>query len=116
MESKGEGAGEGEDEIGEPKEFYTYLNLKEKAATGAERLAQTGVTLNYADDKAKIAKVAFFSEEEQKRLLVRNEIIEVNIPQPQPDRRLMFIPALLLLGVVIVLQRSRSRKEVALKA
>ncbi len=97
----------GEDDIGEPIEFYTFLPLKQPVASGRERLAQTGLTLRYEQERAFIDNIAFFSIASDEGLLVNNEIIEVNLPQEQPDRRFMFIPAFLLLLLVVFVQRRR---------
>jgi len=96
----------GVDDIGQPKEFSTILDVPD-GATGAERLEQTGLELLVQDEAVTIDNVAFDSPAQAAGLEWDQKIEAVRAPTGQPPKELMFIPALLLLGGVVALQRMR---------
>ncbi|MCP5364331.1 MAG: TRAP transporter permease [Hyphomicrobiales bacterium] len=99
----------GVDEVGQPKEFSTILDVPD-GSTGADRLEKTGLVLLTQGNTVTIDNVAFDSPAQAAGLEWDQKIEAVRSPTGQPPKELMFIPALLLLGVVIVLQRMRQPK------
>lgn len=75
--------------------------------TGAERLKATGVTLRQEDGKVLVDDIRFGSVANRLGLDLDWEIQEVLQPAERPAKHWMFIPALLLLGLVVALQRRR---------
>ncbi|MCI5049458.1 MAG: TRAP transporter permease [Rickettsiales bacterium] len=100
----------GEDEIGEPREVYIQLPVK-AGPTGQERLEAAGLILRTEEEKVLVDDLVFASDAENAGLFFDDEIVELHLPNEQPDNRLVYIPALLLLAIIIFLQRSRARKE-----
>ncbi|MGF1551753.1 MAG: TRAP transporter permease [Paracoccaceae bacterium] len=96
----------GTNQIGEPITFTTLLPIPEGEG-GAARLEAAGLTLVERDGKVIIDNVAFGSPAEDTQLDWDQEILSVLQPQPQPSKYWMFIPALLILALVVALQRLR---------
>ncbi|MBK8908698.1 MAG: TRAP transporter permease, partial [Rhodospirillales bacterium] len=102
----------GFDLIGEPREFVTLVPVPE-GGTGEERLAALGVELIEDDGKVMIDAVEFGSPAEEAKLDFDQEILEVRAPAYQPPKELIFIPALVVLAVVYLMQRARRRPDEA---
>ena len=100
----------GEDEIGNPREFVTLLTLGEGDST-RERFVDAGVELLEDNGKALVDMVGFDSAAERAGLMFDQVIRQVEVPQPQPPKELIFIPALLLLVPLVLVQRRRARGE-----
>jgi TRAP transporter 4TM/12TM fusion protein len=97
----------GTDSVGNKREWMVLLRVGDEP-TGEERLKGLGLTLKQDGDKVIIDDVAFDSKAQKAGLDWDQEIIEVLQPNEQPSKYWMYIPALLLLGIVIFLQRRRA--------
>jgi hypothetical protein len=100
----------GTDEVGDKREWVVLLDLPE-GATGDERLSAAGLTLADRDGKTIIDDVAFDSPAQKVGLDWDQEIIRVLVPANQPSKYFIYIPALLLLGLVYWAQRGRAEKK-----
>ncbi|HSS64686.1 MAG TPA: DUF3394 domain-containing protein, partial [Gammaproteobacteria bacterium] len=96
----------GEDAVGNPREFVALLSLGE-GASGKERLASAGVELAEIDGKIVVDNVAFGSQAEKAGLAFDQVILTVRIPSNQPAKEWMWIPALLVLGLIAFMQTRR---------
>jgi TRAP transporter 4TM/12TM fusion protein len=79
-------------------------------ASGAERLAQAGIEVRIDGDKVIIDNLVFGSAAEKAGLDFDWEIKGVQMEAERPSKEWMFIPALVLLGLVGFLQRARREK------
>ncbi len=102
----------GEDWLGMPVEQVTILSVPE-GATGSERLENTGLTLTEEDGEVIIDRVAFGSPAQQAGIEFDQKIVAVRLAAEQPPKELMFIPALILLAGVWLLQWSRRQRAAA---
>ena len=82
-----------------------------EGATGEERLESSGVELLFEDDKVIIDGVGFDSPAEAAGLDFDQVIQGVSVPKSSLPKELMYIPALLLLGLIWKLQSGRRPKE-----
>jgi TRAP transporter, 4TM/12TM fusion protein len=104
----------GVDQIGEPKEFVTTLTVPD-GQTPEERLEKAGLELLEQGDDVIIDNVAFDSPAQAAGLDFDQKILKLRAPTDQPPKELMFIPGLLLLGAVVMLQRARRKPEPTLQ-
>jgi len=74
-----------------------------------ERLRRIGLTMMSVGEEVQIAAVAFGSQAERLGLEQGFRIAAIEIPADRPVKEWMFIPALLLLGIVMAVQRRRMR-------
>jgi TRAP-type uncharacterized transport system fused permease subunit len=81
-------------------------------APGAERLANAGLELREEEGRVLIDMIGFGSAAEKAGLDFDFEITSVLQPNDRPPKELMWIPALLLLGGIVWLQRRRSTVEI----
>jgi len=107
----------GLNDLGDPIEFVALLTIPE-GATGDERLENAGLVFRQDGDKLIIDDVSFGSPAATAGLDWDQEVLRVLRPLGQPTKYLMFIPALLLLALIVFLQRGRpdhrpSRKPAA---
>ncbi|HUF56946.1 MAG TPA: TRAP transporter permease [Thermohalobaculum sp.] len=93
--------------VGEPVEFTALLPIVADG-TGEERIAAAGLELVEDDGRVIIDNVAFDSPAEAAGLDWDQEILVVLEPVPQPSKYWMFIPALVLLALIVWLQRRRA--------
>ncbi|MCL5777243.1 TRAP transporter permease [Limibaculum sp. FT325] len=105
----------GVNDLGDPIEFVALVPIGNEA-TGEERLAAAGITVAERDGKMFLDDVAFGSPAADAGLDWDQEVLRVLRPADQPSKYLMFIPALLLLGGVVMLQRRRAANGVATRA
>ncbi len=97
----------GYDEIGDEKQTYVKMIVPE-GDTAEERLAAFGVVLLEQEDRAVVDQVIFASPaDKQGGIYFDDEVSLVRKPVASPDRRLLYIPALLMIGLVLVCQRKR---------
>ena len=73
----------------------------------AERLATSGLTLNQAGDEIMIQSVRFGSEARKYGLQPGDKISAVVVPADRPTAYWFAIPALVVLGLILVAQRRR---------
>tara|TARA_R110002049_G_scaffold117332_2_gene270488 strand:+ start:66601 stop:69354 length:2754 start_codon:yes stop_codon:yes gene_type:complete len=99
----------GVNDLGDPIEFVALVPIGE-GATGAEKLEAAGLTFRQDGDKMIIDDVAYSSAAQSAGLDWDQEVLRVLKPVPQPSKYWMFIPALLLLALVIFLQRGRNAR------
>ncbi len=76
-------------------------------STAAERLLGAGVTIGTLGDKVTVRAVRFGSEAAKYGLAAGDEITAVLVPADRPARYWFAVPALLLLGGIVALQRRR---------
>ncbi|MCH8551148.1 MAG: TRAP transporter permease [Natronospirillum sp.] len=99
---------------GDDVETYKLFPLGERAETGEERLANQGLTSVSADgSRLAINAVQFGSVARGEGLDFGWRINYVELEAERPPQELMWIPALLLLGLVALLQIGRRRKQLA---
>ncbi|MFS4437631.1 TRAP transporter permease [Paracoccaceae bacterium GXU_MW_L88] len=97
----------GIDQYGEPLEFVALVEMSD-AASGDQRIADAGITLVERDGATIIDDVAFDSAAAEAGLDWDQEVLSVQRPVPQPSKYLLYIPAFLLLALVIWAQRRRN--------
>jgi len=98
----------GENEFGDPVEFFVMLPL-EAGANGEERLEKAGLMTREEDGRVWVDDLGFNSVAESAGLDFDQQIIGVEVEQVQPSKRLVYIPALVLLIMVVAMQRTRRR-------
>jgi len=103
---------EGVDSVGAPRSFVALLPLGE-GDTGEERLSAAGLEVLVDGDKVLVDNAAFDSPAEAAGLEFDQEIVTVKEPVDQLPKELMYIPALLLLGLIIMMQRGRRSGRLA---
>ena len=93
---------------GEFERKTVLLPMGEKES-GPQRLEHAGIILSFneEEDKVVIDRMIFGSSAERLGLDFDWEIESVQIDSDRPPKHLMFIPALLLLGLLYLLQRRR---------
>ena len=99
----------GVDGVGDPIEFVALVPIVTDG-TGEERLEAAGLTFRQDGDAMIIDDVAFGSPAAEAGLDWDQEVLRVLKPVPQPSKYWMFIPALLLLAGIVVLQRGRNAR------
>lgn len=97
----------GVDSLGDPVTFVAPLTVGE-GETGADRLLASGLELIISEDRVVIDNVGFGSAAAEAGLDWDQVINEVLVPADQPSKYLMFLPALLLLAGLVMLQRRRA--------
>jgi len=81
------------------------------AGTAPERLKRIGLQLMPLGDTMQVAVVQFGSAAEKLGIEQGFDITQVEVPADRPDKEWMFVPALGLLGLIVMLQRGRQRRE-----
>ncbi len=99
----------GEDALGDPKAYQMYLNVPE-GDTAQARYDALGLTVMEEDGNTIVENIAFGSVMAESDLDFYHEIEEVMVPNEQPIKYIVYIPALALLGIIVMMQRSRQRK------
>ncbi|TCD16683.1 TRAP transporter permease [Oricola cellulosilytica] len=97
----------GLDDVGEMREWVVLLALPD-GSSGEERIEGAGLTLMERDGKTIIDDVGFGSPAQEVGLDWDQEIVRVLKPAEQPSKYLIYLPALLLLALVVWLQRRRA--------
>ena len=100
----------GVNDLGDPLVFTALLPLPD-GDDGAARLEEAGIVLRTEDDKVFIDDVVFDSPAAKAGLDWDQEVLIVREPVSQPSRYLMYIPALALLGLIVLAQRRRQPAE-----
>jgi TRAP transporter 4TM/12TM fusion protein len=75
-----------------------------------ERLRRIGLTVVPLGSDIQVGQVEFGSQAEKLGLEPGFKVVSIELPADRPDKEWMFIPALLLLGAVIALQRVPARR------
>ena len=97
----------GKDEVGNERSWVVILKVGAEK-TGAEKVKGMGLALRTDDGKVFIDEVAFNSAAKTAGLDWDQEIAVVQQPIDTPTKYLVYIPALLLLGLLVLLQRRRT--------
>ncbi len=97
---------EGEDDVGDPVTLTMIINVGDEP-TGEERLETFGLEILVEDGKVLVDNAAFDSKAQAAGFDFDQEIAQLMVPAPQPAKELMYIPALALLGFIVLLQRRR---------
>ena len=103
---------EGLDDVGDKMTFTAVMPVGSEA-TGEERLEAFGLQLLVDGNDVLIDNAVFDSAAQQAGLDFDQKILSVLVPADQPTKFLMFIPALVLLALVILLQRRRNARASA---
>ncbi len=99
---------EGEDDVGDPMTFTAILPVGD-GASGKEKLEAIGLELLIEGEEVIIDNAAFDSASQKAGLDFDQKIKEVLVPANQPAKEWLYIPALVILGLLILLQRRRNR-------
>ncbi|MBB3141791.1 TRAP transporter permease [Halomonas organivorans] len=99
----------GLDAYGDPMTTYMTLPVPE-GETGEDRLANLGLMLRFEDDKAMVDMVTYGSEAAKLGFDFDQEIIKVQAPVDRWTKEWMWIPAFLVFGLVVMLQRRRRQR------
>ena len=99
---------EGETIEGDPVSRGVLLPLGD-AAPARERLARTGLRVLPQGDALQVLSVGFGSRAAKLGIESGFRITSVEVESARPAKEWMFVPALLLLGLVVALQRRRRR-------
>ena len=78
---------------------------------GIDRIRSTGLELREEDGKMIVDNIEFGSAAEQQKIDFDFEIASIQVKADRPAKQLFYIPALLLLFVIVLLQRTRQRKH-----
>jgi hypothetical protein len=81
--------------------------------TGQERLDNLGMGLFIEDDTAIVDMVTYGSQAAELGFDFDQEIIEVLAPVNRWTKEIMWIPAFLIFGLIVVMQRRRRDKQLA---
>ncbi|CAM4001519.1 TRAP transporter permease [Vreelandella rituensis] len=96
----------GLDDYGDPMTTYMTLPVPE-GETGQERLDNLGMELLVEDDRVTVDMVAYGSQASDLGFDFDQEIIEVLAPVDRWTKELMWIPAFLVFGLIVLMQRRR---------
>ena len=99
----------GVNDLGDPIEFVALVPIEE-GATGEERLEAAGLAFREEDGKMFVDDVAFDSPAQAAGLDWDQEVVRVLKPVAQPTKYLMYLPALLVLALIVYLQRGRNAR------
>jgi len=97
---------QGENDVGDPITFTAVMTVG-KEATGAKRIEAYGLDLLIKDNSVIIDNATFDSAAKKAGMDFEQKILTVMVQASQPAKQLIFIPALLMLGFIIVMQRRR---------
>lgn len=100
----------GEDDFGAPMSTYILVPVP-SGETGEERLENLGIELYVDGDQTLIDFVEFGSPAAELGFDFDQEITEILAPVNRWTKEWMWIPALVLFGVVVFMQRRRRRLE-----
>jgi len=103
----------GLDAYGDPMTTYMTLPVPE-GADGQERLDNLGLELIIEDERAVVDMVAYGSQAADMGFDFDQEIIQVLAPVDRWTKEWMWIPAFLVFGLVLMLQRRRRDRDTAL--
>ena len=96
----------GEDAVGDTREFSLLLAIPD-GETGEEKLEKIGLMTYEQDGKVLIDSVTFGSPAAEAGLEFDQEILRVRAPTDRWAKEWMWIPGLLLFGLIVWMQRRR---------
>jgi TRAP transporter 4TM/12TM fusion protein len=97
----------GMNDLGDPIEFVAIVPIGE-GDTGAAKLEAAGLVFRTEGDRMIIDDVAFGSAAAEAGLDWDQEVLRVLRPVDVPSKYWMFLPALLVLSLIVMLQRARA--------
>jgi hypothetical protein len=100
---------ESQSRSGQDVEKIVRLTMR-SGKTGQERLSATGLSLLQQGGDVRVLQVKFGSEAAKYGLAAGDKVTAVVIPAQRPDRFWFTIPAFLLLGGIVFLQRRRKQR------
>ena len=103
---------DGEDAVGEPRSFVALLELGE-GETGEDRLFNAGLELLIDGEDVVVDNAGFDSNAEKAGLDFDQKIVVVFAPADQLPKQLMYIPALIVLALIIMMQRGRRKNQLS---
>jgi hypothetical protein len=80
------------------------------AGSGEDRLFEAGLELLVDDGKTIVDNVVFGSTAEKQKIDFDFEIVSVEVETDRPAKQWFYLPALILLVLIIMLQRGRREK------
>ena len=86
------------------------------AGSGKDRLFEAGLELLIDDGKVIVDNVVFGSTAERQKIDFDFEIASVEVEADRPAKQWFYLPALIVLGLIIMLQRGRREKTPAIAA
>ncbi|MFH0783840.1 MAG: DUF3394 domain-containing protein, partial [Pseudomonadota bacterium] len=93
------------------KEFTMVVSLQVgKKGSSKERLQEMGMSTRNEDGRIFIDNVVFSSAAQKARIDFDQELLNFQVPTDRPPKQIMFIPALILLLLVWLSQRRRSKR------
>ncbi|MCQ4289217.1 TRAP transporter permease [Pseudomonas stutzeri] len=98
----------GEDAVGDVREFSLLVAIPD-GETGEEKLEKLGLMTYEEDGKVLVDSVTFGSPAAELGLQFDQEILAVRAPTDRWAKEWMWLPALLLFGLVVWMQRRRKR-------
>lgn len=101
----------GMNDVGDPITLTMMIPVGSEA-TGDERLEAFGLMVFEQDGKLIVDGTAYDSPAQQAGFDFDQVFETLDVPTAQPPRQLFYIPALLLLGLIYLLQRGRKRQFV----
>ncbi len=105
----------GEDIEGRPVDKVVMLPLG-SPGEGKDRLFEAGLELRFEDGKAFVDNVVFGSTAERQKIDFDYEVASVQVETDRPAKQWFYLPALIALGLIIMLQRGRREKTPAIAA
>jgi hypothetical protein len=99
----------GEDVMGDVLERYVTFTVPE-GATGAERLEAIGLVVEPDKSVSDIVDVPMLSPADEKEIFPGDLVLHLYEPVAQPDPRWLYIPALVVLFMVMMMQRRRDSR------
>lgn len=102
---------QGEDDVGDNRLFMASMALG-NGTDGAARIESSGLALLTNNGKTVVDYVGFDSPAEKAGLVFDQVITSVGIPQVQPAKEWIYIPALALFALIFLLQRRRKTSRV----
>ncbi|MCP4314560.1 MAG: TRAP transporter permease [Hyphomicrobiales bacterium] len=98
---------DGLDDVGDPITLTMVIDVGDEP-DGEARLEAFGLEILEDDGKVLVDNAVFDSKAQAAGFDFDQVIRELLVPAPQPSKYLLYIPALLLLGLIFFLQRRRS--------
>ena len=80
------------------------------AGSGEDRLFEAGLELIVDDGKTIVDNVVFGSTAERQKIDFDFEIVSVEVTSDRPAKQWFYLPAIFVLGLIIMLQRGRREK------
>ncbi len=96
----------GEDAVGDMREFSLLVAIPD-GATGEEKLEKLGLMTYEQDGKVLVDSVTFGSPAAELGLEFDQEILAVRAPTDRWAKEWMWLPGLVLLGLIVLMQRRR---------